>query len=318
MTLIGKRMILKVAIIIIFTAVFSGCAGMFADSLVYPNRQPIVKVPSDYGMDYTDVEYLTPDNVAISGWLIPGTNETIAIMVPPMNFTKYGYSIENQGKFKITDIEVEFLNTAKSLNKEGYTVFTFDLRNHGESGEGNNGIFGLGNYEYNDVLGALEYIDNSENLRNKEIFFVSYCTGANATILAMKNNPEAFKNVKCMAAVQPISTEVFVTNFMDDKYPFFKWMIPSIEKNMIKKGSDSFNELSPSNYIDGLFIPTLFVQAEEDKWTDTEYIKSLYDEADTEKEMYWLKGDKHRFDTYNLFGHSPEVLLTYVNQYISK
>lgn len=30
----------------------SGCAGMFADSLVYANRQPIIKNPKDYGMEF--------------------------------------------------------------------------------------------------------------------------------------------------------------------------------------------------------------------------------------------------------------------------
>lgn len=48
------------------------------------------------------------------------------------------------------------------------------------------------------------------------------------------------------------------------------WMIPGIEKSMIKKG--------------GLYIPAFYAQARSDKWTDINYIQSLYDATVSEKE----------------------------------
>ncbi len=295
-----------------------GCTQTFSDPLIHPNRQPVVKTPSDYGLQYKEVEFTTPDSITISSWIIPGSGDYVAIMVPPMNFTKYGYSIENQGRFKITDIEVEFIKTAKSLHDAGYTVLTFDLRNHGESEDHPDNLFGLGNYEYNDVIGALNYLDSTKDLTDKKQVFVSFCTGANATFLAMKKRPELFSNVESMAAIQPISTEVFLTNFMDDMYPLFSRKIPSIEKDIIEATGFSFDDLSPVNYIDGLLVPTLFVQAKEDKWTDYQFVEKLYDMAPVdEKEILLFEGEMHRFDTYNYFGHSPEKLLGFLEKHKS-
>lgn len=303
-------------LVIMFAFLSSGCSSMFSGALIHPNRQPVVKNPADYGMEYMDVRFETPDEIEISGWLIPGDSEYIAVMVPPMNFTKYGYSVDNQGAFRITDIEVEFIKTAGNLHNAGYTVLAFDLRNHGESEDHPGNLFALGNYEWNDVVGALDYINTDDILSEKKIVFVSFCTGANATFLAMKNNPEKFANVKCMAAIQPISTEVFVTNFMEDQYSMFSWLIPGMEEDIKNATGFSFDDLTPMNYIDGLLIPALFVQAKEDRWTDYRFVEGLYNKAPiADKELILFEGPMHRFDTYNYFGHSPEKLLDFLARY---
>jgi alpha/beta superfamily hydrolase len=71
--------------------------------------------------------------------------------------------------FKITDIEVEFLKTAKVLHEQGFTILTFDLRNHGESQNSKDGIFGLGLNEWPDIVGALDFIQTREELKHKKI-----------------------------------------------------------------------------------------------------------------------------------------------------
>lgn len=303
--------------LLLLSGLLSGCAGFFADSLVHANRQPIIKTPADYEMKYRDISFKTPDDLSLKGWVIPGDSNSLAIMVHPMNFTKYGYSIENQGRFKISDIEVEFLNTAKELNKAGHTVVTFDLRNHGESDNSGDSIFGLGSLEWNDVIGVMDFIKEESELKSKDIFFVSFCTGANATMLAMKNSPETFSNVKCMAAIQPISMEVFVTNFIDDKYPLFSRKVEDIGESIVKKGGLPYSEMSPLEYCHEVTTPVLYVQAKSDNWTDTSYVRKIYDKTEAPKEILWLKGDLHRFDTYNYFGHSPEKLLTFVDKYLN-
>lgn len=294
--------------------IMAGCSTTFSNALIHPNRQPVIKTPADYGLEYESIEFKTPDNINISGWLVHNNKNKLAIMVPPMNFTKYGYSIEHQGLFKITDIEVEFIKTLKNLYKEGYTVLTFDLRNHGESEDHPGNLFALGNYEFNDVIGALNFINSREDLDSMDKSFISFCTGANATFLAMKNRPALFADVDSIVAVQPISMEVFVTNFMDDKYKPFKWLIPSIEEDIKKSTDYSFYDLSPERYVDGIIVPTLFVQAKEDRWTDYRFVEKLYNLTPYDKKkLLILKGDMHRFDTYNYFGHTPEPMLDFLN-----
>lgn len=306
------------ALLFLISAVFilNGCASMFAKSLVYPNRQPVLKNPADYGMEYKDIEFKTPDNIVLKGWFIPGKKDSIGIITHPMNFTKYGYSVNHQGTFKITDIEVEFIKTAKSLNDDGHNVLMFDLRNHGDSENSKDGLFGLGLYEWQDVVGALNYISERPDLKNKKIFFVSFCTGANSTIIAMTKAKDKFDNVKCVVAVQPISMDVFVNSFMEDKYSLLTGMIPSIEEECIDMGSFPFEEMSPLKYVNGISAPIFYIQAENDKWTDVGYVKEMYEKSPDPKELLLLKGDMHRFDTYNYFGNNPEQLLEFIDKYL--
>jgi pimeloyl-ACP methyl ester carboxylesterase len=289
---------------------------MFAKSLVYPNRQPVLKNPADYGMKYQDIEFKTPDNILLKGWFIPGEKESVGIITHPMNFTKYGYSVEHQGTFKITDIEVEFLKTAKTLNDHGHNVLMFDLRNHGDSESSEDGLFGLGLYEWQDVVGALNYITARQDLKNRKIFFVSFCTGANSTIIAMSKAKDKFDNVKCVVAVQPISMDVFVNSFMEEEYSLFTGMIPGIEEEAIDMGGFPFEEMGPLKYVKGITAPVFYIQAENDKWTDVEYVKEMYEESPDPKELLLLEGDMHRFDTYNYFGDHPEQLLTFIDKYL--
>ena len=90
----------------------------------------------------------------------------------------------------------------------------FDFRNHGESDpDPNKGIAGVGLEEYKDVVAAMDYIKSRDELKSMNIGFVSFCMGANSTIIAMSKEPSTFANVKCMVAIQPVSMEVFVRTY---------------------------------------------------------------------------------------------------------
>ena len=192
-----KNNLINYFLVLLFTFLvmsFTGCE-MFAKTLVYPNRQPVVKNPQDYGMGFENITIKSEGNINLKGWLIPGKNDSICIITHPMNFTKYGYSVKNQGNFKVSDIEVEFLKTAKNINELGHDVIMFDFRNHGDSDKGSNGITGVGLNEWVDVIAILNFINSNDNLKDKKIFFLSYCMGANSTIIAYSKNKEKFNYV---------------------------------------------------------------------------------------------------------------------------
>lgn len=307
--------ILLLSVVTLSLFLLSGCQ-IFAKTMAYPNRQPVIKNPENYGMKYENITIESTEGINLKGWLIPGSKDSICIITHPMNFTKYGYSVKNQGQFKVSDIEVEFIKTAKILNDLGHNVLMFDFRNHGESDKSKDGITGVGLNEWPDIIAALDYINNNETLKMKKIFFLSFCMGANSTIIAYSKNKEKFENVKLLVLVQPISMNVFVDSYMNDQFPVLKGLIPDIQKKCIELGGYNFSDMSPANYVKDLKIPALFVQAKSDKWTNINDIKSFYDKANDPKELLILEGKMHRFDTYNYFADNPQKLIEFIDKYL--
>ena len=73
--------------------------------------------------------------------------------------------------------------------------------------------------------------------------------------------------------------------------------------------------MSAVPYAKDIFVPTLVVQAQGDKWIDMEFIENVYAAIPSEKQMLWLGKDMERFDTYNYFGDHPEDLIRFLSNY---
>lgn len=290
--------------------------SILTKSLLCPIRQPLVKNPGDYGMKYDDVVFTTPDNVSLKGWLIHGTTDKLIIITHPMPFTRYGFSTKHQGMFKVSDIEVELLKTAAQLNREGYHILTFDFRNHGESGKGNRGFTCVGLHEWQDVVGAMNFVHDNDQLMNKAVGFVSHCMGANATIMAMSKAKAAFTRIKCLAAVQPVSMNILVPNMIRDTFPAFASFIPKIDNKCMKYTGYSLKDMSPLEYVKDISVPVLYVQVKSDPWTEPGDVESFFKKTKAPKELYWIEDKKQRFDGYNYFGENPGKLIEFLKKYM--
>jgi alpha/beta superfamily hydrolase len=56
------------------------------------------------------------------------------------------------------DFEVNFVPDYRILHDAGYNVLAYDMRNFGQSGKANDGVFSAGIYESRDVIGSLDYV----------------------------------------------------------------------------------------------------------------------------------------------------------------
>jgi alpha-beta hydrolase superfamily lysophospholipase len=287
-----------------------------AKALIYPKRKPIVKKPSAYGMTYQDIDFKSKDGTNLKAWYIPGSSDRLIIITHPMPFNRYGFHTKGQGLFKVSKVEVELLKTAKQLNDAGYDVFIFDFRNHGESDNANKGLCGVGYYEWQDVAGALRYILASSEMQNKRIGFVSHCMGANATLIAMGKEPELFEGIKAVVAVQPISMRVFVPHYLKDKIPIFRHKTSQINKKIKDMAGFGLEDMSPALYIKDIKVPILYVQVQNDAWTDPSDVQNFYNNTDAPKEIFWIKGNLERFDGYNYFGENPAKMLEFLQKYM--
>jgi alpha/beta superfamily hydrolase len=68
----------------------------------------------------------------------------------------------------------------KHLTDAGYNVLTYDIRNHGDSRAANNGISGIGRWEWRDCVGVTKYVDNHPTLSKMTVGLYGQCMGGNS------------------------------------------------------------------------------------------------------------------------------------------
>jgi len=304
------------ALIVVGILGILGFSRIAAYTFIYPNRQPMVKNPGEYGLSYEDVSIETEDGVTLAGWLMKGTGDDVAIIGHPLTFSKYGYSIENEGTLSAGyHRDVEFIPTAKHLVDAGYSVLMYDMRHHGESGEIPVGGPFDAVESYHDVLAVVSFVSEHPDLAGKDIALVSFCYSSVLGMIAMTREPDILEDagVKALVAVQPISTRIFYERF---GLPGF--VIDQVEHISVNDGAPAMEDYNPLLFADNVFVPVLFVQSLEDPWSDMELSRAIFEAFPTEKEALWLEGDMHRFDTYNWFNDNPEPLLDFLDQYLNE
>lgn len=287
--------------------------------LLYLDKQPVPKTPKDYGMDFQPADLTASDGVKLKGWLIPGNSDKLIIITHVGGLTKYGSTGQFKSMSKLFNEEIEFLKVARHLHDEGYWVLMFDFRNHGESDPSpNGGKTGVGLEEYLDVVAALDYVQTNASLRDKNVGFVSFCLGADSTIVAMSKHPEAFKHVKCLVAVQPISFEVFVRTYLRKRLgPLGASLFLSPIRSFFNLQSKyRLEDMSPAKFVKDITVPTLYVQTRNDPWTEPSDITGFYENTLAEKELFWLEGLTHRFQGYQYFGEHPEKMLEWLRKWM--
>ena len=306
-------------IIVFLAIIYLVFCYYLSSTIIYLNRQPVPKNPEDYGLDFENVEFKTSDDVSIKGWLISGSLPQIIVITHVGGLTKYGSTIGYKSFSKLYNKEIEFIETAKHLHGKGYWVLMFDFRNHGESGRSpNGGKTGVGLEEYKDVVAAMNFIKSRNDLKDFKIGFVSFCMGANSTIIAMSNDADAFKEIKCLMAIQPISMEVFVRKYIKILFKSFgfKIIFPMVKRFVNLRSEYPLEKMSPYEYVKDLKVPVLYVQARNDPWTELNDIQSFYDNTPSQKEFYWIENTKHRFESYSYFQNNPEKMLEWLKRWM--
>jgi len=265
-------------------------------------------------MDYEDIAFSSTDGLTLKGWFIPGKSDKATIVTHPFPFNRHGFTAKNQGLVTRFKPDVDLLKTAHALNQADYSVLMFDFRNHGESDKG---VTGVGLNEYQDVLGAVNYIKNRQDTKSSAIGFVSFCMGADSTIVAMGKAHEQLRDVACLVAVQPVSVSVFIRSYVKSAYTHLGLvLIPLVDKMCQWRGGYSFAEMSPLKYCKDITAPTLYIQARTDPWTELSDIQGFYEATPEPKEFWMVEGDMGRFDTYNYVGEHPEKMIDFVKKYL--
>lgn len=305
-------------------------ASQIVNMRVAPKRLENPKTPSDYGMQYSDVDIVTADNIRLSAWeiLAPSPSDKTVIVNHPLTTTRYGSEAGLDG------VAAEFLPMVKHLHTAGYNIVMYDHRGQGDSdggvgsaAKGTEAPVGAGVTEWQDVAASLRYVLSHTDFADDEIVFLSQCMGANATFLAWKNEPELFSNpqIKGLIANQPT-----LSYNMTDRFIRAKTGIDLVDRVLdTQREKFGFGFAEALDYLPSLTVPVLYAQVEKDVYTFNEEtgqndIQEIIDATPTENDIVWIGPDQEtpfgtgqRFDGYQYFNKHPEALIEFLAQHTS-
>ncbi|MBO8158268.1 alpha/beta hydrolase [Thermosyntropha sp.] len=154
--------------VLVLVVAVGGISGYVSWKLTHPEREEIKSNPNDYGLDFEDVSFTSRgSSLNLKGWFIPAESDRTVIFA-------HGY-----GRNRLQS-DVPVLPIVKKVHDHGWNVLLFDFRNSGES-DGN--ITSVGQYEVNDLLGAVDFIRSEKNISGK-IVLHGFSMGAATAIIA--------------------------------------------------------------------------------------------------------------------------------------
>lgn len=112
--------------------------------------------PTSVNLNFQEVDFYTEDGIRLNGWFVPNKSLDTIIIIHGVDANKSdGY----------------ILDLMKDTYDMGYSVFTFDLRAHGES-EGKN--LGLAYKEKNDLNASILFLKQEFDVQNIVLYGISY------------------------------------------------------------------------------------------------------------------------------------------------
>lgn len=292
-------------------------AGLFKTGL----RTPVMRKPSDYGMEFEECWFPSMDGVPLEAWFIPADSDRLLIVNHPMTCNRYGFP-GHLPEFKqyFGGFEVNFLPELKALHDAGYNILTYDLRNCGRSGEGNGGISGLGLLECRDVVGSVRYAREHDRLGKLRTSLFSRCMGGNSTIIAMAKWPEEFEHIEALALLNVVSGPTFIERGAENMKLDPEKAAERLDQRCRETSGFSLFDFRPQDYGQGVKVPTFMAQLRRDFLIHGERDgQEIFDALGAQtKELLWIEVSNQRFYAYNHFGQHPERLIQWFDTHMAR
>ncbi len=285
------------ALVALLAVAYVGVSYFIASGVTGTEREEQEDHPSDYGLRYEDVEFLSrKGDVTLKGWYLPSP------CCGPSVILVHGISSNRSG--------AQATEMAARLVKVCFNVLLFDLRAHGSSG-GDRITGGID--EAQDVLGAYDYM-RSRGIRQRDILVLGRSMGAGASVLAAAAEPE-------IGALVLDGTYADVTDLVafeiGRKTPVPEWAAPvfipgaSLLADMLY-GVD-LSRLVPERTVTSIDIPILVIHGEADTRIPTGHGVRVHAAAHPGSELWIVPGTDHG----DSFANFPEEYVYRVVSYFA-
>ncbi len=269
--LLAAAAVAAVLLLVNFALAYYG-AGM----LIYPPyMSPMAFFPERYGVKYEKISFPTEDGLTLSGWFVPsptGADKTILIC--------HGWG-DNKG---------EILEQTLFLSKaEGFNLFYFDFRAHGES-EGKQVT--MGKMELVDFAAAVDCLRKRfpRQAANLSVFGLSM--GAAIAAMSLPAHPE----LKAAVLESPFADFREVGSrwaWHHARVPYFPIIMTLMYVARLRSGHPDLDRYSPEAYLPSAKTPVFIIAAERDGIMPPEDVRRLYDAARGPKEFWLVPGAIH-------------------------
>jgi fermentation-respiration switch protein FrsA (DUF1100 family) len=156
---------------------YLGISWKYADGVTRVTRDPLVKIPWYVQASYESVSFMSRDGLTLKGWWFPAPG-----IVPP---AKAAVMVHGKDQNRI-DSSFDPGRIARALIADGWSVLLFEMRGHGES-EGLR--WGLGQFEPNDILGAIDLAARKTSLPRGRIATIGESMGAGSVLMTVGRDP---------------------------------------------------------------------------------------------------------------------------------
>jgi esterase/lipase len=143
--------------------------------------------------------------------------------------------------------------------------------------------------------------------------------GANATMNAMEKNPDAFKDIKCWIAVQPLKGRTNIERSCTAMGIPVEEGINTFEPMYNQLTGLTIDDHDITKKVKYINIPTFYLQVRNDMNSRASDVQWMYDHTNIkDKKIFWIEETPWRFHGYTYFSEHPEEMINWFNTYMSK
>lgn len=253
--------------------------GIMSTRLVIaPPRDKNETSPEQLGLAYEKVEFKSTDGLQLKGWFIPHLKAKGTIILC------HGFGTNKS----------DLIGFVPFLHENGYNVFMFDFRAHGDSP----GYCSLGYYEVNDLLGAIDCLKNIPGVDMGRMGAIGVSMGAAVVFMTAPKTPY-LKAVVGDSSI--LSFERTVTRFAKlfynlPKFPLVYITIKAVELRLGFKAG----EADPGDYIGKISPRAVFIiHGANDVRILVKDAKLLYEKANQPKQI-WIVPEADHLESHGL------------------